>query len=109
MSEYQHSLPLEPSKEFQTESSKRVQIEPIKEAIDWQLVTQIAGMVIAVLSFIFGAIANIVDATLPLFSQLIYTLSGFACLLAMWIFWIHEQTKLFWLGIAATFLIMYGA
>ena len=109
MSEFQHPLPLEQTSDEQAEVNKNTQIEPIKGPIDWQLVTQIAGMVIAVSSFIFGAIANIVDATLPLFSQLIYTLSGFACLLAMWIFWVHEQTKLFWLGIAATFLIMYGA
>ena len=110
MSEYQHSLPLEPSKEFQTESSKRVQIEPIKEPIDWQLVTQIAGMVIAVSSFIFGAISNLFDsAKLPAFSQVIYTGTGAACLLAMWVFWINNSKKLFWLAIAATFLIMYGA
>ena len=110
MSEYQHSLPLEPSKEFQAESSKRVQIEPIKEPIDWQLVTQIAGMVIAVSSFIFGAISNLFDsAKLPAFSQVIYTGTGAACLLAMWVFWINNSKKLFWLAIAATFLIMYGA
>ena len=110
MSEYQHPLPLESPNEFQTESSKRVQIEPIKDAIDWQLVTQIAGMVIAVSSFIFGAISNLFDsAQLPAFSQVIYTGTGAACLLAMWVFWINNSQKLFWLAIAATFLIMYGA
>ena len=110
MSEYQHPLPLESPNEFQTESSKRVQIEPIKEAIDWHLVAQIAGMVIAVSSFIFGAISNLFDsAQLPAFSQVIYTGTGAACLLAMWVFWINNSQKLFWLAIAATFLIMYGA
>ena len=76
---------------------------------DWTLVIHITGMSLAVLSFIIGAVSNIFDTTLPLFSQLIYTLSGFTCLLAMWIFWIHDQLNLFWLSIAATFLIMYGA
>lgn len=80
-----------------------------KEPINWQLVIQIAGMTVAVVSFLFGAVSNVFDTALPLFSQLLYTLSGFACLLSMWIFWLNEQKKLFWLSIAATFLIMYGA
>lgn len=58
---------------------------------DWTLVIHIAGMTIAVISFLFGAVSNIFDTTLPLFSQLLYTLSGFACLLSMWIFWLNEQ------------------
>lgn len=80
-----------------------------KPSINWRLVIQIAGMTVAVISFLFGAVSNIFDTALPLFSQLLYTLSGFTCLLSMWIFWVHEQKKLFWLSIAATFLIMYGA
>ena len=114
MSEYQHPLPLEQASDEQVEAvNKNTQIEPIKEPkepIDWQLVTQIAGMVIAVSSFIFGAISNLFDsAQLPAFSQVIYTGTGAACLLAMWVFWINNSQKLFWLAIAATFLIMYGA
>ena len=110
MSEFQHPLPLEQTSDEQAEVNKNTQIEPIKEPIDWQLVTQIAGMVIAVSSFIFGAISNLFDsAQLPAFSQVIYTGTGAACLLAMWVFWINNSKKLFWLAIAATFLIMYGA
>ena len=104
MSEYQHPLPLERT------SDEQVEVANKNTQIDWQLVTQIAGMVIAVSSFIFGAISNLFDsAKLPAFSQVIYTGTGAACLLAMWVFWINNSQKLFWLAIAATFLIMYGA
>ena len=104
MSEYQQPLPLERT------SDEQVEVANKNTQIDWQLVTQIAGMVIAVSSFIFGAISNLFDsAKLPAFSQVIYTGTGAACLLAMWVFWINNSQKLFWLAIAATFLIMYGA
>lgn len=83
--------------------------ESQRDPIDWVIVAQIAGMVIACLSFLIGAVFNLTNTSLPLISQLIYTLTGGACLLSMWIFWVNNQPKLFWLAIAATFLIMYGA
>lgn len=110
MSEYQHPLnikQLEDTTPHQEDESGA--IEKIKEPTDWQIIIQIAGMALAAVSFFFGAVSNVTDTSLPLFSQLIYTFSGFACLLAMWIFWVHENKKLFWLAIIATFLIMYGA